>query len=573
MQLFRNLKMGHKIVGLILIMAIFLGAVGFAGYYYTAKMSLSMDHLYTNNLLAVKWLNETRVYTRTVEALTISVLNPANLDTTRKKSDLADSKDYMSKADAAFNNYKQSRLSLQEQDIIPRFEIELKTYKEERQKALGLAEAGKKEDAYIYFVFDAKPHLDRLNKMLSQLADLNAQQAEAARRQGKTDAANAARFLIVVSLIAILLSLSLGIAFSRFTAKRLSLVANMLTEIARGNINPPELHIRANDEIGQIGRDLNSMTKSLRSLIRQVADSSDQVAASAEELTAGAGQSAKAANQVASSITDVAAGSEKQLRAVDSASHIINQITQSMERIAVNTQQVEGLSNKTASLASNGQSSVDTAVKQMQHIQTVVNDSANVVTQLGDRSKEIGTIVDTIANIAGQTDLLALNAAIEAARAGEQGRGFAVVAEEVRKLAEQSQNAAKQIADLIHEIQTDTEKAVTAMSKGTHEANVGKEVVDQAGISFNEIAALIEEIARQLQEISQEFQQVVAGHQQIAASMQNVETICRETADETQVVSASTQEQSAAMEQIATSSRNLTNLAEHLQSAIRQFHL
>ena len=134
-----------------------------------------------------------------------------------------------------------------------------------------------------------------------------------------------------------------------------------------------------------------------------------------------------------------------------------------IQQVAVNANAVSGMADKTTNAASQGDKAVDAAINQMKNIERSVSSSAQVVAKLGERSKEIGQIVDAISGIAGQTNLLALNAAIEAARAGEQGRGFAVVAEEVRKLAEQSQEAAKQIANLISEIQTETDSAVVAM--------------------------------------------------------------------------------------------------------------
>ena len=163
-----------------------------------------------------------------------------------------------------------------------------------------------------------------------------------------------------------------------------------------------------------------------------------------------------------------------------------------------------------------------------------VSSSAQVVAKLGERSKEIGQIVDAISGIAGQTNLLALNAAIEAARAGEQGRGFAVVAEEVRKLAEQSQEAAKQIANLISEIQTETDSAVVAMDDGTREVKIGTEVVNTAGQAFKEIVSLIAEVSSQIREISAAIQQMASGSQQIVASVRNIDSISKGTAGQTQ---------------------------------------
>ena len=216
------------------------------------------------------------------------------------------------------------------------------------------------------------------------------------------------------------------------------------------------------EEIEQLAESFNQMLSDLRNIISQVSDSAEQVAASSEELTASAEQSAQAANK-----------------------------------------------------AKEGGKSLEKAVNQMVQIEQRVNHSGQVVTTLGERSNEIGQIVDTIAGIAGQTNLLALNAAIEAARAGEQGWGFAVVAEEVCKLVEQSQDAEKKIATLISEIQGDADKAVIAMSEGTREVKIGTTVVTTAGHAFLEIVALITEASSQVQETSGAVHQMESGIQKI----------------------------------------------------------
>ncbi len=144
----------------------------------------------------------------------------------------------------------------------------------------------------------------------------------------------------------------------------------------------------------------------------------------------------------------------------------------------------------------------------MTNFERSVNKSTHVVAKLGERSTKIGKIVDTISGIAGQTNLLALNAAIEAARAGENGRGFAVVAEEVRKLAEQSQGAAKQIASMIGEIQEDTEQAVLTMNDGTREAKLGAEAINKTGQVFTEIETMVTQVSEQVQDISVTIQQM-----------------------------------------------------------------
>jgi methyl-accepting chemotaxis protein len=215
--------------------------------------------------------------------------------------------------------------------------------------------------------------------------------------------------------------------------------------------------------------------------------------------------------------------------------------------------------------------SSDLAVRQIANIEKTVAESARIVETLGDRSKEIGQIVDTISSLAGQTNLLALNAAIESARAGEAGRGFAVVAEEVRKLAEQSQDASKQIGELIGAIQADTDRAVAAMQQGTSEVRLGSEVVNRAGDAFQEILAAVGRVSDQASQMSQAIAEMAGGSRKIVASIKEIDAASKANVDETQNVSAATEEQSATMEEIAASSQGLATLAQDLQAAVRRF--
>jgi methyl-accepting chemotaxis protein len=244
-----------------------------------------------------------------------------------------------------------------------------------------------------------------------------------------------------------------------------------------------------------------------------------------------------------------------------------------IRQVAANANTVAATSATSAETAQQGKKAVDKAISQMNSIEDTVNRSSQVVTKLGERSKEIGQIVDTISGIAGQTNLLALNAAIEAARAGEQGRGFAVVAEEVRKLAEQSQDAAKLIVEIVADIQKDTDHAVVSMNEGTKEVHVGAEVVHDAGRALQEIFSSINSVATQMQEISAAIEQMASGSQQVVASVREIDATSKDTAGQTQTVLAATEEQSAAMEEVAASSQALAKLAIELQAAVATFRI
>ncbi len=262
-----------------------------------------------------------------------------------------------------------------------------------------------------------------------------------------------------------------------------------------------------------------------------------------------------------------------QVVAVNEANTIIQQMTEEIQQVTEKTNTMSTISHQTQAAAQDGSHAVAKAVAQMVSISDEVNHSAQVVKKLGERSIEIGIIVETISGIAGQTNLLALNAAIEAARAGEQGRGFAVVAEEVRKLAEQSQNATKEITLLIGDIQGETQKAVIAMGKGTHEVEIGTEVVTLAGKAFDHIAKLVNQFSAQVQEIGVSIQQMARGSDQVIATMHNINQIAKNTAGQTQSVSAATEEQAASMEEIASSSQSLANMAEGLNNAVNKFKI
>ena len=356
-------------------------------------------------------------------------------------------------------------------------------------------------------------------------------------------------------------------------ARPVGAVTSALAEVANGNLTGRDLSIESTNEVGRLATALNAMKNNMADLVRQIQGNAQQVAASSEKLTASAEQSAQAANQVAVSITEVANGVPEQLTAANETSAVVEQMSAGIQQVAANTNHVAEQSARAADKAQVGGKAVEKAVNQMVHIEDTVNTSAQVVAKLGERSKEIGQIVDAISGIAGQTNLLALNAAIEAARAGEQGRGFAVVAEEVRKLAEQSQEAAKRIVELIGEIQGDTDKAVIAMNEGTREVKTGAEVVNAAGVAFREIVELVSQVSSQVREISAAIQQMASGSQQIVGSVRKIDALSKQSAGEAQSVSAATEEQLASMEEIATSSQALAQLAQTLQEAVAKFRV
>lgn len=384
------------------------------------------------------------------------------------------------------------------------------------------------------------------------------------------------RLALMVALIA-LATIAIGAGFALLIARHIVRpiheVLEHVQEVSAGNLAVKAIKVTSGDEIGELSGAINTMTESLRKLIRQVEDAGEHINASSEELTAGAERAAEAANQIAASITTVAEGSERQAEAIADTDSIVVQLSAGIQQVAANAGAVSGQAAQSVEAAEEGRKSVDQAICQMRTIEATVTESAGVVTRLGERSHEIGQIVAAITGIAEQTNLLALNAAIEAARAGEQGRGFAVVADEVRKLAEQSGEAAKQIAQMIAEIQGETDRAVQAMNNGAAEVKHGTAAVDAAGKSFADIFGAIHEISEQMREVSTVMEEMAKGSEQIVSSMQDIDKLSKESASQAQNVAAATQEQSATTQEIAAASEALAKLAEELSHSVHMFRI
>jgi methyl-accepting chemotaxis protein len=452
----------------------------------------------------------------------------------------------------------------------------IKKAKEEYEKiaemSMAAKQAGKLDEVAHYMAEAGSPYkatMTATEKLTLATRTYVTQEQE----QYAKDARSSQLFLVVVNIIVIIVSSIIAFFISRNISRPVHTVAEFASQIAAGNLAVDTITYQSEDEIGQLADAFNKMRTNLRTVISQVSVSAEQLAASSEELTASAEQSAQASTQVAISITEVATGTEAQGQNINATAMTIQNITTAIQEIASNAGIATGISDQAAVAAENGGNSIEAAISQMNTINKTVTESAKVVTKLGERSREIGQIVDTISNIANQTNLLALNAAIEAARAGEQGRGFAVVAEEVRKLAEQSQEATKQIASLIQEIQNETDSAVTAMNNGTREVKLGTDVVNTAGGAFTEISSLAGQVSNQVKDIAAAIERVATGSQEMVVSIREIETISKETSGQTQTVSAATEEQSASMEEIASSSEALAHLAEELQVTIAKFRL
>lgn len=571
MTFFNNIKISLKLSVLIIIALLSMGVIGYSGHYYLQQSNTDMKLMYADRLIPVKQANEISTNVAIGNAATLELMLTTDDKRNKELKKIID--DLGKDSNNKLTELEKSHLDPKGKELLTKAQTNRKVYVDARQQVIDLAMQNKNAEAYALYVMSVNPlaieYMENIHDITSYYSTLSE------KTSADTQAAFEKSMQITVGILVlgfIVLGMS-GWYITRIIATPLNAMVLFCKELAAGDFRDRPRKILRKDEIGQVDDALTDMRDTLRKLMKRINESSEQLAASSEELTASADQSAQAANQVAVSITDISHGAEEQLNAVNNTSAVVQQMSASIQQVAANANEVAGQTAQAAVKAKEGNESVDKAVNQMASIEQTVTASAQVVAKLGERSKEIGQIVDTISGIAGQTNLLALNAAIEAARAGEQGRGFAVVAEEVRKLAEQSQDAAKQIATLIGEIQGDTEKAVVAMDDGTREVKLGAEVVNESGKAFQEIATMVTNVSDQTREISAAIEEMAIGSQQIVGSVKKIDELSKKASGEAQTVSAATEEQSASMEEIASSSQALAHLAMDLREAVSRFQI
>lgn len=378
--------------------------------------------------------------------------------------------------------------------------------------------------------------------------------------------------LILLSLMLVLIIIGIMIIFSNYITKSITNVTKLTKTISSGDLTHV-LDVNSEDELGAMTGNLNKMAANLRDVFKSIINNLDNIAGTSEELTSSADQTQNAAEQVAISMQDMAEKSESQAKGTEEISSSIFKMYDGIKGIKGNVDFANKLSYDATELAENGKCVIDKAIVQMGNISDNVAHSTNTVNLLGDKSTEINNIVAVINDISSQTNLLALNASIEAARAGEHGKGFAVVAEEVRMLAEQSNDATSNISKLIEEIQNDIKNAIESMNKGTVAVADGKNMISDAATSFNTILNSIKKVSNEMNAVTKVIQKLYNYSDDVIGNAKNITDISGKTSNQIQNVAAASEEQAALMKQVTEAAESLTQIVIDLQGRISKFKM
>ena len=344
------------------------------------------------------------------------------------------------------------------------------------------------------------------------------------------------------------------------------------TLISEGDLSV-KVNINSQDEIGHLGQVFNTMRENLSTLIQQGLHSAEGVREAASSLKESTNLTIEATEQSAHAVQEVAISTDEQLKGNEQNAQSMNQLGQNIIEIANRSHEVTSLSTNAIGTVNQGNIVVQNTVNQMNSIDDSVAQSDEKIRALSKRIDEIGSIVDVINNIANQTNLLALNAAIEAARAGEHGKGFAVVAQEVRLLAESSQQSTEQINLLIRGIQEDTANSVALMNHAKTDVQQGIQLTNETAGKFQQILEALQTIAPKVDDVTATAQEMAASVEQTSSTATSLVTHAQTTAAAAEEVAATTEEIHASMEEMGASAHALNQMADHLQQVMHKFKI
>lgn len=569
MELLRNSKVGTKLNILITISSIACIVLSLIGFWGLERGKSTSSNMYEDNLLPIEWIGivESNFYHVNMNFMEIMV----SKDEKRMNELIREMDGIRQENDHLLKQFEAKVISTKEKELYNTF---YETFNELRTQMKKAQELGKSnnEEAYAYYLKEIEPNMQKSIKSIRELILYNSNNAELLQKENNNSAQNTMIMFISISLLAILIIILIGYIIKLTIRKPLVLLQNDMEKVAAGDLTTRTPY-KANNELGHIVQSFNSMLDNLQQLIANVKMTTQEVISTTEGVLQDTNRASSISNEVVQTVLEVKTKIEGQVTSIQESSSSMEEITTGVQTVAESSAVVAEVAVTTTERINIGSEVINHSILQMNSVHDVVEETSKVINKLVTRTQQIDTALAAITNIAEQTNLLALNAAIEAARAGENGKGFAVVAAEVRDLAEQSKESAKEVNHLIKSIQKDTQDTVNVMQKGQQKAVEGKEAAYKANQTFLSIMRDIDKITSQIQEASAATEEMSAGTEEVNASLSLVSETATDVKKETLQTVNSIQSQAVSIEQISIQSNKMKEKVEELTELVSKFNI
>lgn len=528
MKFFYNLKTSVKLISAFLLVALILAFVGLYSLSNLSKMNGSLKSMYDDGLVPLQSVQSAQIsYTR-MRVLVRSIYMADNK--AAQEGDIEQLELEKNELQNNMNVFRNTVLSDESKAALEPFDGLWNDYLILLDETVQHGLNGRSAEMEVLIKNDLTTVGDKIRDLLYDLIDINLAEAVATKDAGEVTYNSSRNVSIAVIAVSAVISILLGYIIAQIISRPLARVTKLVQEVAGGNLRNT-LDISTKDEIGQLAQGMNNMVLSLRDTVSNILGHSQSLAA--------------ASQQISASTEEIASGNASQANDAQTMNELFKDLSAAIHAVARNTEQASELSNETVRIAEEGSGVVQSSSDAMKSVSIQM-------TRLEDDSQKVGEIISVIEDIADQTNLLALNAAIEAARAGEQGRGFAVVADEVRKLAERSGEATKQITGIIKGMQENTRASVKSVQESA-------ELSERTGESFGHIVNYVNEAGQKVMEIAAASEQQAAQTATVLSSIENI--------------SATTEEAAASSEETAATAQSLAQVAEELQRSVSTFKL
>lgn len=569
LELLRNSKVGTKLNILIAISSIACIVLSLIGFLGLERGKNTSSNMYEDNLLPIEWIGivESNFYHVNMNFMEIML----SKDEKRMNELIREMDGIRKENDHLLKQFEAKVISTKEKELYNTFHETFNELRTQMKKAQELGKSNN-EEAYAYYLKEIEPNMQKSIQSIRELILYNSNNAELLQKGNNNSAQNTMIMFVSISILAILIIMLIGYIIKLTIRKPLALLQDDMEKVAAGDLTTRTPY-KANNELGHIVQSFNSMLDNLQQLIANVKMTTQEVISSTEGVLQDTKRASNISAEVVQTVLEVKTKIEGQVTSVQESSSSMEEITTGVQTVAESSAVVAEVAVTTTEQINIGSEVINHSILQMNSVHDVVEETSKVINKLVTRTQQIDTALAAITNIAEQTNLLALNAAIEAARAGENGKGFAVVAAEVRDLAEQSKESAKEVNHLIKSIQQDTKDTVNVMQKGQQKAVEGKEAAHKANQTFLSIMRDIDKITGQIQEVSAATEEMSAGTEEVNASLSLVSETATEVKKETLQTVKSIQSQAVSIEQISIQSNKMKEKVEELTELVSKFNI